>query len=58
VFGFGRNRYGNWQHYYEKDERKKLDAFRVTGVHDPDREEVVRMALHKAGAIRFHAGHT
>ncbi|XP_062520583.1 CMP-N-acetylneuraminate-beta-galactosamide-alpha-2,3-sialyltransferase 1-like isoform X2 [Corticium candelabrum] len=58
VFGFGRNQYGNWHHYYDKNENKNVDPFRRTGVHDAETEEAVRMALHKAGVIRFHAGRT
>ena len=56
MFGFGRNRFGNFHHYYEKVERTGKDPFRQTGVHNADIEEQVRAALDKGGAIRFHPG--
>ncbi|XP_065827929.1 CMP-N-acetylneuraminate-beta-galactosamide-alpha-2,3-sialyltransferase 1-like [Oscarella lobularis] len=56
VFGFGRNKYGNWDHYYDKHERTGVDPFRKTHVHDADIEEKVRTALDKAKIIRFHPG--
>nr|CDI70283.1 TPA: alpha2,3-sialyltransferase [Oscarella carmela] len=56
VFGFGANKYGNWDHYYEKFSSKEKDPFRRTGVHDANIEETVRMELHKEKIIRFHPG--
>ncbi|XP_065827928.1 CMP-N-acetylneuraminate-beta-galactosamide-alpha-2,3-sialyltransferase 1-like [Oscarella lobularis] len=56
VFGFGRNKYGNWDHYYDKRERTGVDPFRRTHVHDADIEENVRTALNESKIIRFHPG--
>jgi hypothetical protein len=58
VFGFGRNSFGNWHHYYDRVERQRKDPWRITRVHDADTEEEVRIALSKAGVIHFHAGHS
>uniref|UniRef100_A0A4W5QAP3 CMP-N-acetylneuraminate-beta-galactosamide-alpha-2,3-sialyltransferase 2 n=1 Tax=Hucho hucho TaxID=62062 RepID=A0A4W5QAP3_9TELE len=44
VYGFGRDQYGNWHHYWEDDNHG--GAFRKTGVHDADQEHNLYKMLH------------
>lgn len=52
VFGFGADRDGNWNHYFEILKNKKLR----TGPHAGMREHEVIQQLHKHQKIQFFKG--
>uniref|UniRef100_A0A4W5Q1U5 CMP-N-acetylneuraminate-beta-galactosamide-alpha-2,3-sialyltransferase 1 n=1 Tax=Hucho hucho TaxID=62062 RepID=A0A4W5Q1U5_9TELE len=54
VYGFGRDQYGNWHHYWEDDNHG--GAFRKTGVHDADQEYNVTQLLADKHKINIFKG--
>lgn len=52
VFGFGTDKNGNWDHYYNKDHM----AMRTDGVHNFDVEATIRDQLNREGSIRVYKG--
>ncbi|XP_028302251.1 ST3 beta-galactoside alpha-2,3-sialyltransferase 8 [Gouania willdenowi] len=52
VFGYGADKQGNWDHYWENNPH--AGAFRKTGVHSADFEHEVIHQLAKEGKINLH----
>lgn len=52
VFGYGADKQGNWDHYWE--ENRYAGAFRKTGVHSADFETNVIHQLAKEEKIKLY----
>ena len=56
VFGFGPNRLGYWDHYYDRDSGEENSLFRKTFVHDAEAELEVIKKLDSIGKIKTYRG--
>ncbi|XP_033113532.1 CMP-N-acetylneuraminate-beta-galactosamide-alpha-2,3-sialyltransferase 2-like [Anneissia japonica] len=56
VYGYGANKIGNWDHYWQNDGGRGNSAFRKTGVHNSDVEKEIYTKLNSEGIITLHMG--
>lgn len=56
IFGFGPNRLGYWDHYYDKGSGEENSLFRKTFVHDAEEEMDVLYKLEAIGKIKIYRG--
>ncbi|XP_071959096.1 CMP-N-acetylneuraminate-beta-galactosamide-alpha-2,3-sialyltransferase 2-like [Antedon mediterranea] len=56
VYGYGANKIGNWDHYWQNDGGKGNSAFRKTGVHNSGVESQIYQQLNAEGIVKVHMG--
>lgn len=56
IFGFGANRMGYWDHYFENNDGKANSEFQKTHVHDSDAESQLLKKFSDDGKIVFYRG--